>query len=286
MSLEALSQVGMRGVVSVEFFHPYRTETPDLTELFDRFYPIRARFEGHPLLTVGVSPHSPYNVTPQAWQTLLDKVGSEVIIHTHLAENEMEIEWFQIGNSAVDQIHESILGKRFGPVSTGLTSVEMLRPFLSSQWIAAHGVLLSETDLQTLQQAGVGIAHCPRSNLCLSQQTISDLTAYQQAGLDIGLGTDSTFSTPNLDLRAEARTVQQLQGWSARQVFELMTSGSAHAIKRGHDLGQLRPGYKADVVLWQTPHTDIKDPYEAWLAEDTEPQWVLINGRTVLEKSW
>lgn len=283
VSLEALSQVGMRGIVSPEFFYPYHHEEPDLTHVIERFQTLNSRFQNHPLLHLGISPHAPYNVTPHAYQRIID-VLQPAMVHTHLAETQAEITWFDSGRSALDTVHQSILGNTFGPVQIGVSATRQLQDMIDHHWTIAHGVFLSAEDIEILVQKQAGLVHCPRSNLNISGQTVPDWNALQAAGIAVGLGTDSRFSCPDLDLRAEGRIAQQQHELSAKAVFDLMTAGSAKAIHQDHRIGFLKPGYKADMVLWWNPSSTCDDPYALWLSPQTEVILVTIDGRIVLER--
>ncbi len=282
-SLEALSQVGMRGIASPEFFYPAHSDNPDVEAIVERFWTFKKRFAGHPLLAVGISPHSPYNVTPQAWSKVLSQIQPEVV-HSHLAETQEEMAWFQQGCSVLDKVHETVLGRNFGPIKSGVTPLKGIAALLSSRHIMAHGVFLSDEDVKILVQSQVSLVHCPRSNLLLSGKTITAFKQWHQMGLVIGIGTDSRLSCPSLDLREEGRVARQQHHLSAKETFELMTQGSAQAIHQENNLGAIAPDFKADLVLWWSPETDIENPYETWLSPETQPIMVWINGRIVLER--
>ncbi len=283
MSLDFLSQVGMRGIVSPEYYYPFHHEEPDVSGFTEHFLRLRERFAQHPLLDVGISPHSTYNVTPKAVEASLRGMAP-AIVHTHVAEIKEEVEWFQNGQSSLDRLHEVLLGQRFGPAQVGIKPLESFLPHVDSDWIIVHGVYLSPQEIAEMQARGASLAHCPRSNLWLSGNTVSGIKALREAGLVIGLGTDSRLSNHDLDLRAEARVMRERNAMTARETFEILTAGSAAAIKQGHRLGQLKPDYAADLVLWWTPNEAIDDPYEAWLAPETEPIMVMVNGRIVMER--
>lgn len=283
-SLDVLSQIGMRGIVSPEFFYPFHHDDPDVSPTLERFRTFVERFGQHPLLSIGISPHSPFNVTPQACAKVLSAI-TPALVHTHLAETQEELEWFQQGTSSLDRVHEYALGQHFGPTTKGITPAESYRELLSPSWIAAHGVYLSDDDIALLAKAGVSLAHCPRSNLWITGETIPDYRKLQNVGIPIGLGTDSRLSNTDLDMREEGRAFCRAHALSAEEAFTCMTAGSAQAIKQADRLGQLAPGFAADLVLWWHPENHIINPYEAWLDPRTEVRTVWINGRVVLERS-
>jgi cytosine/adenosine deaminase-related metal-dependent hydrolase len=284
MSLDILSQVGMRGIVSPEFFYPFHHEEPTVEAIIERFWNLKNRFATHPLLTLGISPHSPFNVTPQACRKVLDGAEAVALVHTHMAESGDEMEWFQKGASPLDRLHETILGQSFGPIQGAISPINAFEEMLSENWLIAHGVHCSEAEYAFLAERGASLCHCPRSNLWLTGKTLNDYKTLIKNGLVVGLGTDSRLSNHDLDLREEGRIAGKHHGLSASDVFELMTLGSAQAIKQSHQIGRLVPGYCADMVLWQSSVRDDNDPYALWLSPETQAAMVWINGRIVLER--
>lgn len=282
-SLEVLSHIGLRGVVSPEFFAPRHTDKPDITAIVERFKALQSRFDSHPLLSVGISPHSPYNVTPQALQAVLQATEPS-LVHIHAAETREEIQWFQTGASALDEVHCTLLGEVFGPAVTGTSPLMSLQHLLTSRWAVVHGVYLTEEELQVMGSSGAGLVLCPRSNHWISGETASHINRVLEWGIPVALGTDSRLSCPDLDLRAEARAAMEAFGQSTQTVFEWMTQGAAQVMGLSPAIGTLSPQAVADLVLWWTPESHVTDPYQAWLSPQTQALWVMVNGRTVMER--
>jgi len=185
------------------------------------------------------------------------------------------------GFSPLDTVHQRILGRTFGPETSGVTPTQAIFRCLTPQTTVAHAVYCTPEDEALLISRHVGVAHCLRSNLLLNQQTITNLQARLGSGMRIGLGTDSRLSCPDLDLRAEARAVQQHHGLSAQAVFELATLGGARALHLQETVGHLTEGSQADVVLWHHPESPWEDPYAQWLSPQTRVVEVWIDGLNV-----
>ena len=109
--------------------------------------------------------------------------------------------------------------------------------------VAAHCVRLGDGDPALLAAAGVGVAHCPRSNEYLHCGR-APLPALREAGVPVGLGTDSPASGGDYDVRAEARACARMHGddaGSPEALMALATIGrrpGARARRRG---GEPRP---------------------------------------------
>jgi len=70
-----------------------------------------------------------------------------------------------------------------------------------------------------------------------------------EAGVRIGLGTDSEVSVGTLDLLAEARAAASLASLSAEEAIELCTLGGARALGLESEIGSLRVGKWADCAV-------------------------------------
>ena len=150
--------------------------------------------------------------------------------------------------------------------------------------VAAHCVQLSDGDPALLAQAGVGVAHCPRSNEHL-QCGRAPLEALGEAGVPVGLGTDSPASGGDYDVRAEARACARIHGEAAVQpeaLLGLATIGGARVLGLDDEVGSLAPGKRADLVALRTGPSSPRDPWAAALAADTEVTTVVIDGAVAL----
>jgi aminodeoxyfutalosine deaminase len=270
-SVSAIQSAGLRGNVLLEWFHPqHHLAIERLEHLAQQVVGMVEQASGSAgRLTVGVSPHSPFNVSPTAWrwleQALAERLpGAHLPWQLHLAESADEVRWLagqpaQTGQG-IEGLHQSLLNATIQPAPVGLSPVGymahhgLLRRGLS----AAHGIELSADEQALLADLGVGLAHCPRSNLLLHGKTAS----LRQTPLHwaIGLGTDSHLSTPDLDLRKEALAACEVHDWSVWQALECLTLGGAKVMGWADTIGQLSVGCEADVVLWRVPTQAPHDP--------------------------
>jgi cytosine/adenosine deaminase-related metal-dependent hydrolase len=295
-SLHVLDTMGLRGIVSLECFHPGFEADPGsdfesdpstfqgVRNIADAYRRFRQGYEAHPRLQAGLSPHSPYNVSPAAWRALLEACAPP-LIHTHVAEFEDEVRYLQGRESAVSALHERVLGKRFYPQSLAESPVQYLQAWhlLNPRTVLAHCVHTNAADRAILRQSGAAIAHCPRSNVALHGQTLRH-TDWQDAGIPMGLGTDGRLSTEDLDLRAEARFAMSQHGWPARQTLEMLTTHGASVLGLRSTIGSLELAKWADIVLWQAASNVTSSPEEALLSASTEVEQVYIEGHRLWQK--
>jgi cytosine/adenosine deaminase-related metal-dependent hydrolase len=193
---------------------------------------------------VVLAPCSPFSVTPDLMRESAARARSQgVSLHTHLAET-LDEERFCLES----------FGKR------PLAYAEDLDWSGSDVWFA-HAVHLQAQEIERLRVGGMGVAHCPSSNMRLASG-IAPVRRYLAAGVKVGLGVDGSASNDSSHMLAEARQallLARLGGASrpdldgmpglltARQALELATRGGAAALGRS-DLGSLEPGKCADFV--------------------------------------
>jgi cytosine/adenosine deaminase-related metal-dependent hydrolase len=120
----------------------------------------------------------------------------------------------------------------------------------------AHCVHLSGEDVAAFARAGVGVAHCPSSNLRLGTG-VAPVRPMLDAGVQVGLGVDGSASNERGDLFLEvkqallaARGRGGPAALTAREALRLGTQGGAAVLGRD-DLGSLEPGKAADLAVWR-----------------------------------
>jgi 5-methylthioadenosine/S-adenosylhomocysteine deaminase len=134
---------------------------------------------------------------------------------------------------------------------------------LSERTLCIHAIDVDEADTRLMARHGVAVAHCPRSNR-RHHGADAPVRRYLDAGLRLGLGTDSEVSVDPPDLLAEARRARELTGWTAAEAVRALTLGGAEAIGLEGEVGSLVPGKWADLVAF--PLGEATRPEEAVLA--------------------
>lgn len=191
------------------------------------------------MVRIALAPCSPFSVTPELMRDTAALARERgVLLHTHLAET-------------LDE--EEFCRAKFGmrPVDY-LESVDWLAPDV---WLA-HLVHLTPDDIQRLARAGVGMAHCPSSNMILGSG-IAPLPEILTAGMAVGLGVDGSASNDTSNMIREARQAMLVarvnygaKALTARQALELATRGGARVLHRDQEIGSLEVGKCADLSLW------------------------------------
>jgi cytosine/adenosine deaminase-related metal-dependent hydrolase len=252
----AASELGLGAIVYLEVFghEPRRVE-----ELRARIEALEPEVE--PGVLLGVSPHAPYSVSAEVYAETY-ALGRPVA--THLAESDDERDYMLRGAGPIAAVSDV--------EPPGTTSVRHLAAhgLLEARVLAAHCVKVDAEEIELLARHDVAVAHCPRSNALLGCG-IAPLRKLLDAGIRVGLGTDSPASTPSFDMFEEMRAAvyaararaERPDALSAAEALELATLGSARALGLEDETGSLVAGKRADltvVSLAGSPYLPWEDP--------------------------
>ena len=287
----ALAESGLRGVVHLEVFgREEGEEARALAEAFEARLPGLDEAVG-PRGRVGVSPHAPYTVGPALWAALRARPALAARPWaTHIAESEAEEEAIATGTGGLADMFAGAglaPGRWEGPPGSGVVPRMAGGGALAAGVVAAHCVRLGPGDAAVLAAAGVGVAHCPRSNahLLCGRAPLEQLEA---AGAALGLGTDSPASGGDYDLRAEARACRDLHAGirdlGAAELLRLITAGAAAALGMHDEVGALTAGLRADLVALDAPPRPGAGPEERALDAASTVDLVIVDGEPLLSE--
>lgn len=239
------------------------------------------------MIQIVLAPCSPFSVTPDLMRqsaALAREYG--VHLHTHLAETQDE-EAFCLDH----------VGYR--PVAF----MDVLNWLGPDVWFA-HSVHVNRNEIELYGMNGVGVAHCPTSNMRLASgiAPVLDMVA---AGVKVGLGVDGSASNDSSHLLSEARQAMlvsrvraglhgaSLSGdeapplMTARQALELATRGGAQVLGRS-DIGSLETGKCADFFAIKLDQLELAgalhDPLAALLfCTPLQADYTVVGGRVVVK---
>ncbi|MFQ6005704.1 MAG: guanine deaminase [Woeseia sp.] len=168
----------------------------------------------------------------------------DVYVHTHLAENEDEVE---------------LIAKQFSWSRSYLGVYERFG-LVRNRSVFAHCLYLDDRDRRSMADHGGTIAFCPTSNLFLGSG-LFDLRAAERQGIHVGLGSDVGGGTSLNVLRtaSEAYKVLHLQDQTLPpfKALYLATLGAARALDLDDRIGNFTAGKEADFVVLDSNATSI-----------------------------
>jgi len=199
---------------------------------------VHDRYAEDPLITTCFAPHSTYTVPDQAFlelRVVADQLDARIQIHLHESAREVE-----------DAVR-----------ATGKRPLQRLADLglLNSSLMAVHAVHMSDDEMRQLADAGVCVAHCPRSNLKLASG-IANVPALRAAGVIVALGTDGAASNNVLDMLGEMRTAALLAkvvsgnaaALTASDALRMATIDGATALGLADSIGSIEAGKWADLT--------------------------------------
>ncbi|HKM95195.1 MAG TPA: 8-oxoguanine deaminase [Buttiauxella sp.] len=202
-------------------------------------------------LQIALAPCSPFSVTTEIMRdSALLAEQEDVRLHTHLAET-------------IDE--ENFCLQRFG-----LRTVDYLESvgWLNDRTWLAHGIHFNESEIQRLGSAGVGVCHCPVSNMRLASGMCPTVDL-ENAGAPVGLGVDGSASNDASNIMYEARQALYLQrlrygaeAITPQRVLGWATRGSAKLIGRS-DIGEIAVGKQADLALFAQDELRFSGSHDA-----------------------
>jgi 5-methylthioadenosine/S-adenosylhomocysteine deaminase len=224
-----------------------------------------------------VAPHSTYLLSEEQLRVLADLAARfEARIHVHASETVGEMQ---------------LVAKRHG----GRTPIQVLDDTkLLRRAVLAHGVHLSDHDIELIAQNSATVVHCPASNFKLASG-VARILDLQRAGVNVALGTDGPASGNDIDLWIAIRLAGYMQKTFSKnpamlpavELVRMATINGARALQLDHMIGSLEVGKRADIIILDAdspsltpnfdPHTTI-----ATCVTRADVRHVLVDGNVVV----
>lgn len=225
-----------------------------------------------------VSIHAEYTSFPGLWQDFSAYAAENGLnMHIHLSETRAE--------------HENCIAK-YGKTPAAILAENGV---FNTRATAAHCVWVSDEDMDLLREKQVTVAHNPVSNLKLASG-IAPVARMLEKGVNVALGTDGVCSNNNHDLFEEIKLAALLQkGISgdprlvpAQQALKMATRAGAFAQGREQEIGQLKEGFDASLILVDTGKPGLYPVHNpvstlAYSARGGDVYLTMIRGKVLYE---
>ncbi len=279
---QGATDVGMRCVVTAPVIEEDQlSRFGTWEEQLDEMVATRDRWRDDDLVDVGLGPHAAYSVSDACLRRIAEiALDQDMLVHIHLAEEEWE---------------DAAIRER-----AGLSAPEYLESIglFDADVLAAHGVWVSETDIDILARNDVAVAHCPCSNT-KHASGMAPVDELVNAGIRMAIATDGPASHHRLDLFEEMRMAIRLsrlhhrdaQHFPTTKALRMVTAEAADTIGRP-DLGRLTAGCRADMVALSMSGPALQPVIEAeddpiarivWSGSPAAVSGVWVDGRQVVE---
>jgi len=230
----------------------------------------------------GLAPHALFTASRDLYRSCEEMARRDnILLATHLAESREEIEMFcqasgplyeflkSIGRPMDDCGKETALGLFVGALG------ERALP----RWIVAHLNELAESDFELLEKSDsrFHVVYCPRSHNYFGHSPFA-FDCLRSLGFNICLGTDSLASNDTLSLFDEMRAFQKnYPRVSPEEILQMVTVNPARALRCENALGQIRPGFRADLIA--IPCSGSTDIFGQIIAFGAPVSWSMVNGQ-------
>jgi aminodeoxyfutalosine deaminase len=296
--MEALRTSGLRGMVFQETeFSPVDSDADQhLADLKRKTNELR-RSETN-LVKVGLSPHAPYTVSATLFSKITEWAEVDNLkVSIHASESVDETRFLQDGSGTFGEIYKNF-GISWSP--PGCSPIEHLdrTGILRTRPLLAHCVTVTRDDIIRMSDRGATVAHCPKSNAKFAHG-YAPVAHLLEAGVQVGLGSDSVASNNLCDLLEESRFASFAarnhpsapRFVSATEALELATVGGARALQMDHQIGSLEAGKQADITVVDLSHIaqqPVTDVTNALVFSSTGRDVVLtmVAGREVYRRSY
>lgn len=260
---------------------PKNRSLVDTNAYFEAVSRLRANFQRNRMVSVFLGPTGPQWCTDE----LLERVKATAKklrtgIHMHLLETKYQ------------QIH--------GFKKYGQSQVEHLEEigFLGPELSCAHSVWLTRKDIKILARNSCTVVHNPSSNLRLFSG-IAPVFELKRQGVNVALGTDALGINDDDDFFQEIRLCGLLhrqpgidgRKLSSNQLLDMATVAGSKAMMSGDKVGQLKRGWKADLIVLQSDRirsscTNSEMPITDLIvdrAKAIDVTTVMVNGRVLMK---
>ena len=196
-------------------------------------------------------------------------------------------------------LQETVYQKMYGTRNWGKTPLAHLDDlgFLGPAVSCAHGVWVTDSDMDVLAATGTMICHNPSSNLRL-KSGIAPLNRMLSKGVTVALGIDEAGINDDNDILQEMRLAHKLHrvpgvgnsSPTSHQVLHMATVSGASATFFGDRVGALEPGKRADMVLvsldritepYLDSETDIVDAL-VYRGKESDVDTVIVEGQVLV----
>lgn len=272
-AIEAIETTGLRAIVAWSLTDDSIGDKIEKTREYAKKYNVPGS-----RIKIYTSPHAPHSCNPDTIKLCVDLAKElNTGLHIHLSEtmDEEKIVYERYDKRGTEYLND--LGVFDVPV------------------VLAHGIYISNSDIEILKNIKGGISHNPISN-CKLSSGICDVVKLRKNGINVGLGTDGIGSTTTLDMFEEMKTAAYLQKVNTKKpnsikaydILKMATIEGAKVLGMDDEIGTLEVGKKADMIFIRTdkihlcPDNDVCTNI-VYSANGADVDSVMIDGKLIMQ---
>ena len=273
-TVEAIKDTGLRAVIAWCIKDDSIKDKVEKTREYAKIYNNNKKSK----IKICVSADAPHTCNPKTINLCVNLAKElNTSLHIHLAET-------------IDE--ETKIESRYQKRSTEY--LKDLKVF-EVPVVLAHGIYVSDTDIDILKNVRGGISHNPISN-CKLSSGICDVVKLRNNGISVGLGTDGIGTTSTMDMFEEMKTAAFLQkvntmqptAISAYEILKMATIEGAKVLGMEKEIGTIEVGKKADLIfikndkLHLCPENDVCSNI-VYSANGADVDTVIIDGKIIMQ---
>jgi len=273
---KAVVEAGMKANIGFTFFGDLADSKKRVKELLPPLLPYLSD-----QIKINPAPHAIYTTTEESYRYAIDMAADyNTALNTHLSETKKEVE---------DCIKEH--------GTTPAFYMEKLGLFSKCSSILAHGVHLTDAELDMMSTADTSVVHNPSSN-CKLGSGVAPVRKILSHNINLAIGTDGASSNNNLNLLKDVNLACLLASVSTGNPVELKpfealkcaTYGGAVALGREKESGTIEKGKDADLIMFDLDRpntTPVNNIYSAivYSADAGNIDTVMCRGKILMENS-
>jgi 5-methylthioadenosine/S-adenosylhomocysteine deaminase len=242
---QAFSDLGVRAVLSERlsdadlFKIPlgiYEFSEKRGDELLQNNLDLISKWEGNPKANIRcrLGPHAPDTCSTRYLEKIRNIADEKKVgLVMHLAQSKREMQEIYMRNAKTPVAYLADLG------------------LLTPNMIVGHCVYVTDADISILSNSGVQISHQSYSNA--KEGMVAPIKKLIDNGINVGLGTDN-MSGDMIEVMRMALCIGRIQAqnpkaFRALDVLEMATMGGARALGMEAEIGSLKVGKKADIIV-------------------------------------
>jgi 5-methylthioadenosine/S-adenosylhomocysteine deaminase len=188
-------------------------------------------------------------ITTRVEASMLAQCTDDMMRATKDLANRLGVGWvthlqYRLATSSIDPRRAMTDLERFeGRAVEYMEELGILGP----ESLLVHCTFVDDKEIEILARTGTPVAHCPLANAVTGNPRVTQVPDMNQAGVTVGLGTDSVSTNDSLDLFQVMKFAALIhkvrrgsnEAMTAEKAIEMSTIESAKALQLDNEVGSL-----------------------------------------------